>query len=183
MGWGSSSAAVQAATLTCSALAADTGCCQAGGQGQALPCKGIRSARQAVVQGDQEEPREDRVVLSTIHRAKGLEWDAVFVVRCMQGHLPMPFWPPDWRWPLPHPPIDSPFLPAQHSVGRHTFGLQPAPWRRAQVECVGVAHGTHNNAHYACIAPWTCRSGACQLSHPGELQAAVVWRLAPDARL
>ena len=142
MGWGSSSAAVQAATLTCSALAADTGCCQAGGQGQALPCKGIRSARQAVVQGDQEEPREDRVVLSTIHRAKGLEWDAVFVVRCMQGHLPMPFWPPDWRWPLPHPPIDSPFLPAQHSVGRHTFGLQPAPWRRAQVECVGVAHGT-----------------------------------------
>ena len=134
----------------CIALAADTGCCQAGRQARGLLCKGTRLAKQLMLQGDQGEPREDKVVLSTIHRAKGLEWDAVFVMRCMQDHLPMPYWPPDGAWPLPHPPIDSPFLLAQHSVGAafllvfrllcacfvppsSVFHLWPAAWPRALV--------------------------------------------------
>ena len=79
-----------------------------------------------LLQVGQEETQDNRVVLSTIHRAKGLEWDAVFVVRCMAGHLPMPFWSNDPIWPLPHPPVDSPFLPAQQSVSTCWPGLVSA---------------------------------------------------------
>ena len=79
-----------------------------------------------LLQVGQEETQDNRVVLSTIHRAKGLEWDAVFVVRCMAGHLPMPFWSNDPTWPLPHPPVDSPFLPAQQSVSICWPGLVSA---------------------------------------------------------
>lgn len=68
------------------------------------------------LQAGEEDVKEDKVVLSTIHGAKGLEWDAVFVVRCMEGFLPMYFRPNPAAWPLPHAPADSPFQPAQHSV-------------------------------------------------------------------
>lgn len=33
--------------------------------------------------------REDRVVLSTIHQAKGLEWPAVFLIWCSEGMIPL----------------------------------------------------------------------------------------------
>ena len=36
----------------------------------------------------QAEPGPDSVTLSTIHRAKGLEWEAVIVAGCDDGHLP-----------------------------------------------------------------------------------------------
>ncbi|MDD5475014.1 MAG: ATP-dependent helicase [Syntrophales bacterium] len=32
---------------------------------------------------------EPKVVLSTIHQAKGLEWSAVFVIRCSEGSMPL----------------------------------------------------------------------------------------------
>ena len=63
-----------------------------------------------------EEVREGKVVLGTIHGAKGLEYDAVFVPRCNKGHLPMDYWAPDAAWPLPQAPVDSYFQPAQLSV-------------------------------------------------------------------
>ncbi len=31
----------------------------------------------------------DRVVLSTIHQAKGLEWPAVFLIWCAEGMIPL----------------------------------------------------------------------------------------------
>lgn len=37
--------------------------------------------------GEDDEP-EDRIVLSTIHQAKGLEWDAVFVMHLAEGMFP-----------------------------------------------------------------------------------------------
>jgi DNA helicase-2/ATP-dependent DNA helicase PcrA len=38
-------------------------------------------------EGDQDE---ERIVLSTIHQAKGLEWDAVFVIHLSDGKFPNP---------------------------------------------------------------------------------------------
>ena len=35
-----------------------------------------------------EEKKEDSVVLSTVHKAKGLEWSVVFIVNCHQGVFP-----------------------------------------------------------------------------------------------
>lgn len=35
--------------------------------------------------------KQKGLVISTIHRAKGLEWDAVFVPRCNEDHLPSQF--------------------------------------------------------------------------------------------
>ena len=39
-------------------------------------------------QGSDPGDSEDRLVLSTIHQAKGLEWDAVFVIHMAQGNFP-----------------------------------------------------------------------------------------------
>ena len=36
------------------------------------------------------EMEDEKVVLSTIHQAKGLEWKAVFVVWCAEGRFPNP---------------------------------------------------------------------------------------------
>jgi DNA helicase-2/ATP-dependent DNA helicase PcrA len=38
--------------------------------------------------GQDEVERDDAVTLSTIHRAKGLEWPVVFVAQCNQDTLP-----------------------------------------------------------------------------------------------
>lgn len=35
-----------------------------------------------------DDRSEDRLILSTIHQAKGLEWDAVFVIHCASGMFP-----------------------------------------------------------------------------------------------
>jgi DNA helicase-2/ATP-dependent DNA helicase PcrA len=35
------------------------------------------------------QPGEDRVVLSSIHQAKGLEWTAVFLIGCAEGMMPL----------------------------------------------------------------------------------------------
>jgi DNA helicase-2/ATP-dependent DNA helicase PcrA len=37
---------------------------------------------------EEEEEKKDYVVLSTIHQAKGLEWDVVFILRLVQGEFP-----------------------------------------------------------------------------------------------
>jgi len=36
------------------------------------------------------EPDDERVVLSTIHQAKGLEWQVVFIIWCAEGRFPNP---------------------------------------------------------------------------------------------
>jgi DNA helicase II / ATP-dependent DNA helicase PcrA len=41
-----------------------------------------------VVTGGEEE--DERVILSTIHQAKGLEWKAVFLIWCAEGRFPNP---------------------------------------------------------------------------------------------
>ena len=69
----------------------------------------------AHVQGGLEEAA-DAVTISTIHKAKGLEWRAVVVMRCNKGHLPMDWWPPDGSLPRPDPPADSPYQPPRFSV-------------------------------------------------------------------
>ena len=38
--------------------------------------------------GAREESDRNKLILSTIHQAKGLEWDAVFVLHCAQGTFP-----------------------------------------------------------------------------------------------
>lgn len=40
-------------------------------------------------EGGIEEIREDRVVLSSIHQAKGLEWKVVFMIWCCEGMMPL----------------------------------------------------------------------------------------------
>ena len=40
-----------------------------------------------VVEGGEED---EKVILSTIHQAKGLEWRAVFVIWCAEGRFPNP---------------------------------------------------------------------------------------------
>ena len=40
--------------------------------------------------GQRGRKEEDRVVLSTIHQAKGLEWDTVFVIHLVDGKFPNP---------------------------------------------------------------------------------------------
>ena len=37
--------------------------------------------------------KKKAVVICTVHAAKGLEWDAVFVCRQNQGSHPLNFWP------------------------------------------------------------------------------------------
>jgi DNA helicase-2/ATP-dependent DNA helicase PcrA len=46
------------------------------------PAQLVRTAR------NQREEVAEAVTLSTIHRAKGLEWEAVAVVGCEDGHMP-----------------------------------------------------------------------------------------------
>ena len=36
-----------------------------------------------------EEQQEDKVILSTIHQAKGLEWSYVFLIWCADGMIPL----------------------------------------------------------------------------------------------
>jgi DNA helicase-2/ATP-dependent DNA helicase PcrA len=36
-----------------------------------------------------EERQEDKVILSTIHQAKGLEWSYVFLIWCADGMIPL----------------------------------------------------------------------------------------------
>lgn len=36
-----------------------------------------------------QEQQEDKVVLSTIHQAKGLEWSYVFLIWCADGMIPL----------------------------------------------------------------------------------------------
>lgn len=40
-------------------------------------------------ESDRENGREGRVVLSTIHQAKGLEWSVVFLISCADGMIPL----------------------------------------------------------------------------------------------
>ena len=58
----------------------------------------------------------DAVTLSTIHKAKGLEWDVVVLRACNRGQLPMEFKPPNWGYPSPAVPLGAPFVPPNHSV-------------------------------------------------------------------
>jgi len=38
---------------------------------------------------EMEEPSQDKVILSTIHQAKGLEWSYVFLIWCADGMIPL----------------------------------------------------------------------------------------------
>jgi len=40
-------------------------------------------------EASQEENGRDRVVLSSIHQAKGLEWKAVLMIWCSEGMMPL----------------------------------------------------------------------------------------------
>ena len=40
-------------------------------------------------EGYEEKENENRLVLSTIHQAKGLEWSYVFLIWCADGMLPL----------------------------------------------------------------------------------------------
>ena len=53
-----------------------------------LSLMGGLSGEEAASAGGEEE--ENRVVLSTIHQAKGLEWKAVFLIWCAEGRFPNP---------------------------------------------------------------------------------------------
>jgi superfamily I DNA/RNA helicase len=46
---------------------------------------------QLVMNGDKEESEEGRVVISTIHSSKGLEWPKVFIFNAIEGQLPHKF--------------------------------------------------------------------------------------------
>ena len=54
-------------------------------------------------QEEQQRPNPGAFTVSTIHAAKGLEWDAVFVPCCNQGHLPVPYRPPPAHMGAPAP--------------------------------------------------------------------------------
>ena len=58
----------------------------------------------------------DAVTLTTIHKAKGLEWDVVVLRACNRGQLPMHFKPPPLDYPSPAVPLAAPFVPPNHSV-------------------------------------------------------------------
>lgn len=45
------------------------------------------SGEEAVAEGDFDE---ERIILSTIHQAKGLEWQVVFIIWCAEGRFPNP---------------------------------------------------------------------------------------------
>jgi ATP-dependent DNA helicase UvrD/PcrA len=40
-------------------------------------------------EGFEEEEKENKIILSTIHQAKGLEWSYVFVIWCADGMIPL----------------------------------------------------------------------------------------------
>ncbi|SHF83830.1 DNA helicase-2 / ATP-dependent DNA helicase PcrA [Desulfacinum infernum DSM 9756] len=48
----------------------------------------LESPEQALAGEDTPRRRKDHVVLSTIHSAKGLEWETVFIIYLVDGHLP-----------------------------------------------------------------------------------------------
>ncbi|MBZ4659028.1 MAG: UvrD/REP helicase, partial [Desulfacinum sp.] len=48
----------------------------------------LESPEQALAGENTPRRRRDHVVLSTIHSAKGLEWDTVFIIYLVDGHLP-----------------------------------------------------------------------------------------------
>lgn len=62
------------------------------------------------------------VAVSTIHSAKGLEWDKVFTVQVVDGCLPMDFRPPSGEQPLAH-------TDATEGVGhaRPSLAVSPLP--------------------------------------------------------
>ena len=51
--------------------------------------------------GQEEDGSAATVTISSIHAAKGLEWDTVFVMRCNQGFLPMEHWATSQTEPKP----------------------------------------------------------------------------------
>ena len=69
-----------------------------------------------MLQVSQNSVMDDKVAVSTIHRAKGLEWDVVFVTRAMENVLPLPFRPTNSAWPLQDPPMDTHVGPVRPSV-------------------------------------------------------------------
>ncbi len=59
--------------------------------GLAADCDGLDALMERIAEQSRalRRPSEDAVVLSTVHSAKGLEWDAVFVVGLEEGIMPV----------------------------------------------------------------------------------------------
>ncbi len=59
--------------------------------GLAADCDGLDALMERIAEQSRalRRPSEDAVVLSTVHSAKGLEWDAVFVVGLEEGMMPV----------------------------------------------------------------------------------------------
>lgn len=56
--------------------------------GKFLAEASMQESYAAAKQSSEDEPEADRVILSTIHQAKGLEWKAVFVMHLAAGQFP-----------------------------------------------------------------------------------------------
>ena len=91
------------------------------------PCQDSCVWRQDIEQGKKVEA----VTISTIHKAKGLEWDVVFLHQCNKGQLPMEFRPADDKVPKPAAPRDAPFRPPDHSVSVWTLRMPARSGRAA----------------------------------------------------
>ena len=76
------------------------------------PCQVSGVCPQDIEQGKKVEA----VTISTIHKAKGLEWDVVVLHQCNTGQLPMEFRPVSISLPKPEPPLDAPFRPPEYPV-------------------------------------------------------------------
>ena len=83
---------------------------------------------------DQATPTEaDSVKLLTVHRSKGLEWDAVFVIGVAQGKFPSGRGRPTWATTAPSLPFelrgDATDLPVLRGVTKEDFTLFKADWK------------------------------------------------------